>query len=60
MLELPANTGQCVDSAPIGDGFGWNGVCSCGVDTVVRFGSSISIDNSHAAVGADPALKSPD
>ena len=52
-LDPPVDSGQCVDTDPIGDGFGWNGVCSCELATVVRFGNSISINNSMAAVGAE-------
>lgn len=52
-LDPPVDNGQCIDTDPVGDGFGWNGVCSCEVNTVVGFGSSISINNFQAAVGAD-------
>lgn len=51
-LEPPSGTGQCVDSEPLGDGFGWNGVCSCTLEPVSGFGSTLSIDGELAAIGS--------
>ena len=57
LLQAPVGTGQCVDSEPFGDGFGWNGVCSCLIEPVSGFGSAISIDNDTAVIGTE---QSPD
>ena len=57
LLQAPVGTGQCVDSEPFGDGFGWNGVCSCLIEPVSGFGSAISIDNNTAVIGTE---QSPD
>jgi len=56
-IEAPTGLGQCVDSEPFGDNFGWNGVCSCVIEPVSGFGSSISMDNGFAAIGSN---QSPD
>jgi len=48
----PSRGGQCVDVAPVGDGFGWNGSCSCqlGADSYGNFGFRFESSTSNLAI----------
>lgn len=49
----------CIDTAPIGDGFGWNGVCSCRVGSpYVGFGRTLGLAGDNLVVGAMEAPQS--
>jgi len=52
ILPGPSRGGQCIDVAPVGDGFGWNGSCSCevGADSYGVFGFRFESSPSNLAI----------
>lgn len=48
-----ATGNQCIDVEPVGDGFGWNGTCSCKLPSVYTdFGGALAADGDTLVIGA--------
>lgn len=58
---LPVSTTQemCIDTQPLNDGFGWNGMCTCRLPgSYERFGNSLITDGNRVIIGSEQSPNS--